>query len=174
MSRHIITGGPGVGKTSLLKALGRLNYACSGEASRQLIMEESAKGSGCLPWIDLPCFAEMALDRMIASYVAAGENAPTFFDRGIPDIIAYLTVAGLPVTESFEAALKKYPYAGTVFLLTPWKEIYVQDEARWQTFEEAERIGHHIKNVYRSSGYEIIELPKCPVEQRVDLILKRI
>jgi len=56
----------------------------------------------------------------------------------------------------------------------PWKEIYVQDEARWQTFEEAERIGHHIKNVYRSSGYEIIELPECTVEQRVDLILKRI
>jgi predicted ATPase len=174
MSRYIITGGPGAGKTSLLKALEQLRYACSEEASRQLILEESAKGSGCLPWTDLSCFAKKALDRMVASWHAAAENALTFFDRGIPDIIAYLTVAGLPVAKNYEAALSRYPYARTVFLLPSWREIYVQDEARWQTFEEAERIGHQIAAVYRSSGYEIQELPKCPVEQRVDFILKRL
>ena len=174
MSRYIITGGPGAGKTSLLLALHRLKYNYSEEVSRQLIMEESAKSSSCLPWIDLPCFAERALERMVASYHAAAENVLTFFDRGIPDIVAYLTVAGLPVPGIYEEALQRYPYARTVFLLPPWQEIYIQDEARWQTFEEAERIGHHIKNIYLSSGYEIVELPRCPVEERAGLIVKKL
>ncbi|HMH21368.1 MAG TPA: AAA family ATPase [Puia sp.] len=174
MPRYVITGGPGAGKTSLLAALGALRYACSEEASRQLIMEEAAKGSGCLPWTNLTCFAEKALVRMVASWHDAAEQAVTFFDRGIPDINAYLTVAGLPVSANQEEALRRYPYARTVFLLTPWREIYVQDEARWQTFEEAETIGHQLANVYSKSGYEIVELPKCPVDQRVDFIIKRI
>jgi predicted ATPase len=174
MSRYVITGGPGAGKTTLLLALQALGYPCSEEASRRLILEESARGSGCLPWMDLACFAERALERLVAAYRAAAENALTFFDRGIPDIIAYLTAAGLPVTAEYEEALQRYPYAQTVFLLPPWQEIYVQDEARRQTFEEAERIFHHIKSIYLSSGYEIVELPKCPVDQRVGRLLKKL
>jgi predicted ATPase len=172
ISRYIITGGPGAGKTTLLMALRRLHYRCSEEASRRLIREESAKGSGCLPWVDLPCFAGRVLERMIASYHAAAESTVTFFDRGIPDIIAYLSAAGLPVPAVYDEALRQYPYARTVFLLPPWQEIYVPDDARWQTFEEAERICHHIKDTYRSAGYEIIELPKCPVDQRAGLLIK--
>lgn len=172
MPRIIITGGPGAGKTSLLAALQQRGYPCSEEISRQLIMEESAKGSGCLPWIDLAAFADRALERMIASYQAEQEAGPCFFDRGIPDIIAYLRVAGLPVSEKFEQAITRYPYAATVFLLPPWDHIYVQDDARWQTFEEAETIYHQIGTIYRSSSYHIEELPKCPVEERTDLILK--
>jgi len=174
MSRYVITGGPGAGKTSMLLALQDLGYACSEEASRRLIMEESEKGSGCLPWMDLPCFAERALERMIIAYQSAAENVPTFFDRGIPDILAYLAAAGLPVTGKYEEALQRYPYAKTVFLLPPWQEIYVQDDARWQTFEEAEKICHHIKNIYLSSGYEIVELPKCPVDQRAGHLLNKL
>jgi predicted ATPase len=171
MPRYVITGGPGAGKTSLLTELEQRNYSCSREVSRQLIMEAIATGSRCLPWIDLPCFAERVFDRMVASYEAVAEDEITFFDRGLPDIIAYLRVAGLAPAERSEQALR-YPYARTVFLLPPWKEIYIRDEARWQTFEEARIIYRHIAEVYRSSGYEVRELPKCPVEQRADIILK--
>jgi predicted ATPase len=174
MPRYIITGGPGAGKTSLLAALQSRNYACSQEVSRQLIMEGSAQGSSCLPWIDLPSFAERAFGRMVEAWQAAAEDEFTFFDRGIPDIIAYLRVAGLPVPEKIELALRLYPYTKKVFLLPAWEDIYVRDPARWQTFGEAEILYHQIQSVYRSSGYEIVELQKCPVEQRADLVLKTI
>ena len=170
MHRYIITGGPGAGKTSLLTTLQGYGYPCSGEVSRVLIMEERSKGSRCLPWLDLNCFAGKALERMINSYHAA-EKDLTFFDRGIPDIIAYLRVAGLPVAEKYISALHQYPYQHTVFLLPPWQAIYVQDSARWQTFEEAEAIYRSLGETYRSAGYHIIELPEGTVEQRAQFIL---
>jgi predicted ATPase len=171
MPRYIITGGPGAGKTCLLTALQQRQYHCSQEVSRQLILEASAKGSNCLPWIDLSCFAGQAFGRMVDAWHAAAEEDLTFFDRGIPDIIAYLRIAGLPVAEKMQQALQ-YPYAGTIFLLPPWEQIYVRDPARWQTFEEAATIYHHIKTIYRSLGYKIMELPKSTVEQRMEIILK--
>jgi predicted ATPase len=133
-------------------------------------MEELAKKSGCLPWVDLTCFAEKALERMVAAYHAVADKALVFFDRGIPDIIAYLRAAALPVSEKYDAAIRQYPYHRTVFLLPPWQEIYVKDNARWQTFEEAEAIYHCIKATYQSVGYHITELPKSTLEQRVQFI----
>jgi predicted ATPase len=170
MAKYVITGGPGAGKTSLLLALQEMQYHCFGEASRQLIMEEMGEKSNCLPWIDLPCFAERALERMVAAYEEASDIDPVFFDRGIPDIIAYLTIAGLSVPEKYHAIADHCIYDSTVFLLPPWPEIYIRDDARWQTFEEAEAIYHQIKVTYQAAGYQLMELPKATTGQRAMLI----
>lgn len=170
MGKYIITGAPGSGKTSLLAALQQEQYHCCGEVSRQLIIELTAKGSRCLPWIDLPCFAQLALARMIASYRSAPKEGPVFFDRGIPDIIAYLSAAGLPVSEKYRTSLRRYPYENTAFLLPPWEDIYLQDPQRWQTFEEARLIDQHLRDTYRSAGYRIVLLPRSTVAQRVECI----
>jgi predicted ATPase len=174
MHKYIITGGPGSGKTSLIETLHESGYSCSPEASRQLIMEELLKGSGCLPWLDLHCFAGKALERMTTLYHASAENRLTFFDRGLPDIIAYLRVGGFPVAEKYGAALLECPYNKTVFLLPPWSEIYVQDPARWQTFGEAETIYRHIKATYLAAGYQLKELPRSSVNERMKFVLKNI
>lgn len=170
MPKYIITGGPGAGKTSLLEGLRQLQYPCHAEVSRQLIIEEKEQASGCLPWLDLPCFALKALRRMAASFQEADSPGPVFFDRGIPDIIAYLKAGGLPVEDTYLAALKKYRYASTVFLLPPWREIYAQDNERWQTFAEAVLLGDQIREVYQQAGYHIIVLPLCSVEERITFI----
>ncbi|MDO6434093.1 AAA family ATPase [Flavitalea sp. BT771] len=170
MPKYIITGGPGAGKTSLLQGLHRSGYPCQAEASRQLIIEEKERDSGCLPWLDLPCFAGKVLQRMVSSFDAAGNTGPVFFDRGIPDIIAYLRAAHLPVGELYHAALERYRYAPTVFLLPPWEEIYIQDSERWQTFAEAAQLADHIWTVYRQAGYQVVALPLVPVQQRIIFI----
>ena len=173
VSKYIISGGPGAGKTSVLEALKRLNYPCFDEVSRQLIAEEVLKGAGCVPWTNLPCFAEKALERMVILYrQAAACNGITFFDRGIPDIIAYLKVAALPVAEEYYRAAQNYPYQPAVFILPPWKEIYRNDPERWQTFEEATAIHDAITETYQSLGYTMIELLKGSVEQRVRQIIQ--
>ena len=165
MPKYIITGGPGAGKTSLVTGLQDLYYPCYAEVSRQLIIEE--RDTACLPWIDLSCFAGKVLQRMAADFEASVDNAAVFFDRGIPDIVAYLQGAGLPVEEIYYTALEKFRYAPTVFLLPPWQDIYVNDSERWQTFEEAQLLADQIRTVYRQAGYRIVELPRCTVQERI-------
>ena len=174
MDKYIITGGPGSGKTNLLGALKYLNYNCSAEASRQLIIQETEKKSACLPWLNLECFAEKVLDKMISLYNATTGNRLTFYDRGIPDIIAYLEVAGLPVTGNYFKALQTYPYNKNVFILPPWQEIYVNDSERWQTYKEAEQLYWGIMKTYTAFGFNLIEVPRLSVDERVEFVLNNI
>lgn len=173
MAKYIITGGPGAGKTSLLNALQELGFNGSEEASRQLIIEEMAKQSDCLPWINLPAFAEKALARMIERYQAAPANAVTFFDRAIPDIIAYLKAGGLNVQDKYYKGLHSCPYQKQVFILPPWRDIYVNDTERWQSYEEAEMLYHFITKTYIELGFDLIELPPCSVEERAALVVEQ-
>jgi predicted ATPase len=173
--KYIITGGPGAGKTSLLQALKSAGYHCSEEASRRLIAEEVTKGSGCLPWINLSCFAGKALDRMMHLYAQTSANSGlTFFDRGIPDIIAYLKAAALPVYESYYTALQQHPYHHTVFILPPWQAIYVNDAERWQTFDESVHLYSSIKETYEALGFTLIEVPPASVETRMNFVVETI
>jgi predicted ATPase len=168
-NKYILTGGPGSGKTTLLKALQNKGFECSEEASRQVIIEEVAKQTDCLPWIDLSCFARKTLERMIELYKAS-TNSVTFFDRGIPDIIAYLKLARLPITSNYFKSSQKHTYQQTAFILPPWKEIYLNDPERWQTFEEAVVIYEALKETYQSLGFNLIELPKTTLEERVKIV----
>jgi len=168
MPKYIITGPPGAGKTSLLKGLQQCGYNGYAEASRNLIIEEKEKGSDCLPWINLPCFAKKALQRMTNDFLMATPDS--FFDRGIPDIIAYLRAAQLPVDEEYRKAIRTYRYATIVFLLPPWQQIYVQDSERWQTFEEAIILDEHIRAAYDNAGYHIVELPRSTIQDRIRFI----
>lgn len=173
--KYIITGGPGAGKTSLVEALKKAGYPCSEEASRQLIREEVARDSQCLPWTNLACFANKVLDRMIAHYFqTAGHASITFFDRGIPDIIAYLKAAGLPVPACYYTALQQHQYQPQVFILPPWQAIYVNDAERWQSYEEAVQLYTHISETYRELGYMLIEVPPAGIANRMDHILEAI
>ncbi len=173
MANFILSGGPGAGKSTLLNALRTAGYHTVDEASRVLIQEQVAEGGRCLPWVDLPCFARLALHRMIADYQQASTQPGrpvTFFDRGIPDIIAYLRVAGLPVDAAFYQAIQQYPYQPQVFIAPPWEAIYVNDSERWQTFTEATALHDALVDTYQSLGFTIVPLPLVPVADRVAFI----
>jgi len=174
MSNIIITGGPGSGKSTLLEALLQKGYNCVPEVSRQLIREQVLRESNCLPWKDLACFAKLSLDKMIFDYESVNQQDIAFFDRGIPDIIAYLRVGGLRVPPINYEAAEKFSYANPVFIAPPWKEIYVNDNERWQTFGEACVLYETITSVYSDLGYRIIELPCATVRERVDFVLRNL
>ncbi|TPG58717.1 AAA family ATPase [Hymenobacter nivis] len=171
MPLYVISGGPGAGKTTLLGALRAAGFAGADEVSRRLIQEQVALGSGRVPWHDLAGFAELALARMVADYAAAvRRGGVTFFDRGLPDIIAYLDVAGLPVPAHYYAAAAAHPYQAPVFLAPPWAEIYVNDAERWQTFAEATALHGALRRTYQRLGFAVLELPKTTVAARVAFV----
>lgn len=177
MGKYVISGGPGAGKSTLLDALRLDGFQCFDEISRQLIQEEVAKRSTCLPWQDLRCFAQLALQRMIEQHQRASLNTGetvSFFDRGIPDILAYLRVGGLPVDESWYPMARQFSYESPVFMAPPWQEIYVNDSERWQTFAEASALHQALVATYQELGYMIVELPRATVAERVAFVRKTV
>ncbi|MCF0063319.1 AAA family ATPase [Dyadobacter chenwenxiniae] len=174
MNKIIISGGPGSGKSTLLIALESSGFQCVPEVSRELIRQEVARSSECVPWKDLACFARLCLGKMIFDFENVSYDNLTFFDRGIPDIIAYLRFGGLPVDDAFMTAAVTFRYAAEVFIAPPWEAIYINDNERWQTFSEAAALYSEIKKVYTELGYQVTELPLASVEKRVEFTLTKL
>ncbi|MDB6180018.1 AAA family ATPase [Paracoccus fistulariae] len=139
MSDHffVVTGGPGAGKTSLITELARRGFHTIPEAGRAIIREEMQSGGDALPWADRMAYAERMLERDLRAYEdAQALSAPVIFDRGIPDIMCYLTLCALPLPPHVTA--KAARYNRRAFLASCWDEIFTQDSERKQTRAESE------------------------------------
>ncbi len=168
---HIITGGPGSGKSTLIDALEKRGYARTVEAGRAIIQNQVAISGRALPWVDPALFAERMLDWEMRSYrMAEREIGAVFFDRGIPDVLGYLRLMSLPVPEHMAAAAEQFRYNRRVFIAPPWPEIFQPDRERKQNFEEAIRTYAALAEAYTGLGYELIELPRAEVEERARFV----
>ncbi|MBZ4020706.1 AAA family ATPase [Streptomyces purpurogeneiscleroticus] len=175
----VLTGGPGAGKSTLIERLAALGYARSEEAGRGVIRDQVAVGGRGLPWADRELFAELMLSWELRSYRLAADPAappagPVFFDRGLPDIVGYLRLEGLPVPAHVHAAAQTYRYHRRVCVAPFWPEIYAADAERKQSPEEAERTYRVMVETYAEYGYEPVELERAPVEERVRSVLRMV
>ncbi|KGO08689.1 AAA family ATPase [Elizabethkingia bruuniana] len=173
----VITGGPGVGKTTLIKVLEKQGFVVIMEEARRIIQEQlQMKGEG-LPWKNKTYYAQLMLNASLESYqlVVSGKSSnTTFFDRGILDTICYMKMENIPVPEDLNNLVNAHPYNQKVFILPPWEEIYSTDNERKQTWQEAVSTFDKMKQTYLEYGYKVIEVPKNSVEQRCEFILSHI
>jgi predicted ATPase len=170
-----IIGGPSSGKTSLINKLKNRGYTCKSEVSREIIKKAKVKGVDQI-FLDNPIwFSEKLLTQRIKQFEEAEKNIDqyVFFDRGIPDIVAYLDYIKCNYSNIFIEESQKYRY-DKVFILPPWKEIYIQDNERYETFGQAVEINKFLTKWYTKFGYEIKSIPKLSIENRIDFILKNI
>ena len=58
-----------------------------------------------------------------------------------------------------------------MFFAPPWREIYVNDAERPQTYAEAQELSAHVRNAYFDCGFRLIELVKGSVVDRLQQIL---
>lgn len=165
---HIVTGGPGSGKSSLISALQADGIRTMPEAGRAIIQDQLAIGGTALPWADRRAFAASMLAWEMRSYREALEgDGPIVFDRGIPDVIGYLRVCGLPVPASVLRAARVCRYAKLVFITPHWPAIFIQDAERKQSAAEAQATNKAMIEVYTSLGYELVPLPLTSIPDRV-------
>lgn len=94
-----------------------------------------------------------------------------FFDRGLIDGLGLLHEAGNLGEEELRSMLARHPFHAQAVVLPPWREIYVTDQERDQSFEDCLRIHDSLLRWYRRCGVTLHEVPRAPVEQRVDFIL---
>ena len=120
-------------------------------------------------------FSELLLEGRKKQFQNAS-NEPcevVFIDRGIPDVLAYMHYIGDSYPATFDTACREHLYS-KIFILPPWEEIYISDEARYENFEQAKLINKHLIETYRNYGYELIEVPKDTMDNRILFILEEI
>jgi len=171
MPRVIVTGGPGAGKTTLLAALAAMGYATVDDSARAIIAERLARGASRRP--DALAFAREILRRDIEKYLAQPSTSRwVFFDRGLIDALGMLHEASPLPSIELETMLASYPFHATVFVLPPWEVIYAHDAERDQSFAEAVDVHAAVARWYRSCGYALHEVPRLPVAERADHVLR--
>ncbi|KAF1047483.1 MAG: hypothetical protein GAK35_00646 [Herbaspirillum frisingense] len=179
---HILTGGPGAGKTTLLAALQEAGYGVKEEVGRDVIRRQMAAGGDALPWKDSLAFsAEMLAAELRLHEAHAGQGAPVFCDRGIPDVLGYMQLEGLDrlpqaarLLARANQAARQWRYAEPIFILPPWREIYETDHERRQDWATAVATHDAVKAVYAALGYRLLEVPPGSPAQRKDHVLAQL
>jgi predicted ATPase len=171
----VIIGGPGSGKTTIINQLITNGYCCYPEISRQVTLEAQKKGIEQLFLKNPLLFSELLLEGRKKQFENAC-NEPhevVFIDRGIPDVLAYMHYIGDSYPSFFDEACREHTYS-KIFILPPWEEIYVSDQERYENYEQAKLIHNHLTETYQNYGYELIEVPKDSVDNRILFILDKI
>jgi hypothetical protein len=171
----VIIGGPGTGKTTIIEGLIAKGYCCYPEISREVTLEAKKQGIEQLFLENPLLFSELLLEGRKKQFQNATKEPHNivFIDRGIPDILAYMHYIGDSYPAFFNNACREHTYT-KIFILPPWEEIYVSDEARYENYEQAKLIYNHLVETYEYYSYELIEVPKGTVEERIDFILNQI
>lgn len=171
----VITGGPGTGKTSLVSFLLNQGYQCMPEISREITTEAQKKGIDQLFLKDPILFSQKLLEGRMKQFKDNQnlKNTFLFFDRGLPDVTAYMDYTNTLYPEHFSKTCHSFKY-DLVFLLPPWKEIYKQDNERYETFEEALIIHEYLLKGYEKYGYKVIKIPFGSLEERKEFIFNKL
>lgn len=169
--RIVITGAPGSGKTAVLGALAHLAVVVP-EPARELIAEDRAStGEDSLDHRP-QLFVDRLVARSVEKYDAVEGSDIAFFDRALPDCVAYAHILGVDPSVAKRAARSRR-YDDQVFILPPWEDIYTTDDMRKMRFADARPFQAALVGAYAGLGYELVEVPQVDLESRARFVAFR-
>ena len=164
----VITGAPCSGKTAVIDELKRRGFHVINEVARAYIDEQLAEGL-LLYQIkaDELQFERHILNEKVRIEVSLSANETVFFDRGLPDSIAYFKLSGIDSTEP----LKKSGYHRYKHVFFFERFGFSKDQVRSENEATADKLDFLIYDSYRMLGYDLVPVPKLPILERADFIL---
>lgn len=181
MKKYIFTGGPCVGKSTMLEALALHGYGVIPEASRMILDSEQEKErntsgyAGILPWTDQRKFEQMVIRKQLEleGMLEEGvQHEAIFLDRALVDNLAYAELTGFDLFPYLKDAIRSAGYAKVFFL--EQLPFYAKDAARKEDADRAKQIHEKIFEVYDRLGYDVVRVPPVSIEGRVQLILSEL
>lgn len=167
----VITGAPCSGKTAVIRMLEERSYRVIHEVARAYIDAELTKGK-TLPEIkaDEWAFERHILMEKVRIESTLKKDEIIFFDRGVPDSIAYYKLNGLDAAEPFQKSAEvRYQ---NIFLFERLR--FSRDAVRSENEKTARQLDRLIEESYQSLGYDIIHVPLLSVEARTEFVLKHL
>jgi len=167
---YVVTGGPSSGKSKTLEHLAFLGYPIITESARVLIDNELSKGKTIQEIRkDEKKFQIKIFDLKVQAEDRTPKNRLTFFERGIPDSLAYYRLHKQEEAPVIKASQSR-KYKG-IFLLEQLP--FDKDYARTEDGVIAKKLSQLIYEAYIEMGYKVIKVPVMPIDKRIKFILDR-
>jgi predicted ATPase len=168
---YVITGGPSSGITCTADYLATLGYHTVPEAARVFIDKEMSQGRR-LHEIrgDELAFQNEVLRLKQQIEARSPRNRVVFFQRGIPDTLAYFRLIGADAGDIMEAC--KASRYSKVFILEPLP--YRKDYARVEGARSSRHLFRLLREAYEELGFDVRVIPRATIEERARMILKEI
>lgn len=175
MLKVVIDGGPGTGKTSIIKELKKRKYKVVPEAARIIFARDKRRWDRTKA--HLKQLQEEIWSLGLKHYQQTLKSKRTgiiFFDRGIIGALGYFILGGIHISKNHlkEARKSRFDY---IFIPEPLpRKFYETDKVRCEDYKKSLSIHNKIVSEYRKFGYKPIKVPFASVKERTDFILKRI
>lgn len=174
MKRYILTGMPGAGKTSLIRALEMQGHCVVDEAATDIIAYDQSLGIS-EPWkhknfLDQITFLQKHRQTQFLSPIQFYDRSP-FCTYALAVYLGFSPPAVL--TEEI-ARIQQYGiYEKQVFFIENLG-FCTPSEARKISFDEALLFEDIHRNVYKQFGYTCISIPPGSIQKRLDKIIRTV
>lgn len=165
--RIVITGGPSVGKTTIVSGVQERGFQVVHEFATQIIKEGEF-----LPWVDRATFQNEVLRRQQAAEAELEDTSgAVFLDRGLFDGEAYYIYDKIAIPEVF-STLSAAQY--TLAFLVEELPFFDKTDVRRENLEFTKEISIILENCYSSRNVEVVRVPAMPPKERVDFVIAEV